>query len=126
SGTLNIDKQQVNTSRNIEKSATWTVRPWAEAKLAQRIAKSATWTVRPAANYLYNVVDYYKNATVDLNTRTCSCGQWQLSGLPCGHLIAVMRHFLNGLSVKFFTHFFIYILQPKRKPVTKQNSWRLK
>ncbi|GJT18436.1 transmembrane 9 superfamily member 11-like protein [Tanacetum coccineum] len=44
--------------------------PWAEAKLAQRIAKSATWTVRPAANYLYNVVDYYKNATVDLNTRT--------------------------------------------------------
>ncbi|GKA48950.1 ankyrin repeat-containing protein [Tanacetum coccineum] len=66
--------------------------PWAEAKLAQRIAKSATWTVRPAANYLYNVVDYYKNATVDLNTRTCSCGQWQLSGLPCGHLIAVMRH----------------------------------
>ncbi|GJU52069.1 probable purine permease 11 [Tanacetum coccineum] len=46
--------------------------PWTEAKLAQRIAKSTTWTVRPAANYLYNVVDYYKNATVDLNTRTCS------------------------------------------------------
>ncbi|GJS72613.1 transmembrane 9 superfamily member 11-like protein [Tanacetum coccineum] len=64
--------------------------PWAEAKLAQRIAKSATWTVRPAANYLYNVVDYYKNRTIDLNTRTCSCGQWQLPGLPCGHLIAVM------------------------------------
>ncbi|GKE72320.1 ankyrin repeat-containing protein [Tanacetum coccineum] len=65
--------------------------PWAEAKLAQRIAKSATWTVRPPANYFKMVVDYYKNATVDLNTRTCSCGQWQLSGLPYGHLIAVMR-----------------------------------
>ncbi|GJZ59862.1 retrovirus-related pol polyprotein from transposon TNT 1-94 [Tanacetum coccineum] len=35
--------------------------------------KSATWTVRPTANYLYNVVDYYKNGTVDLNTRTFSC-----------------------------------------------------
>nr|GEU43164.1 ankyrin repeat-containing protein [Tanacetum cinerariifolium] len=75
--------------------------PWAEAKLAQRIAKSFTWTVRPAANYLYNVVDYYKNATIKLNTRTCSCGQWQLSGLPCGHLIAVMRH-LRQSSVKQF------------------------
>ncbi|GJS41509.1 zinc finger, CCHC-type containing protein [Tanacetum coccineum] len=75
--------------------------PWAEAKLAQRIAKSATWTVRPAANYLYNVVDYYKNATVDLNTRTCSCGQWQLSGLPCGHLIVVMRHLRQSSANQF-------------------------
>nr|GEX58644.1 hypothetical protein [Tanacetum cinerariifolium] len=72
-----------------------------EAKLAQRIAKSATWTVRPAANYLYNVVDYYKNATVDLNTRTCSCGQWQLSGLPCGHLIGVMRHLRQSSANQF-------------------------
>nr|GEV25239.1 hypothetical protein [Tanacetum cinerariifolium] len=55
--------------------------PWAEDKLAKRIAKSASWTVRPAANYLYNIVDYYKNATVDMNTRTCSCGQcvWRAS-----------------------------------------------
>ncbi|GJR16915.1 ankyrin repeat-containing protein [Tanacetum coccineum] len=75
--------------------------PWAEAKLAQRIAKSSTWTVRPAANYLYNVVDYYKNATVNLNTRTCSCGQWQLSGLPCGHLIAVMRHLRQSSANQF-------------------------
>ncbi|GJW17230.1 ankyrin repeat-containing protein [Tanacetum coccineum] len=75
--------------------------PWAEAKLAQRIAKSATWTVRPPANYFKMVVDYYKNATVDLNTRTCSCGQWQLSGLPCGHLIVVMRHLRQSSANQF-------------------------
>nr|GEW30835.1 hypothetical protein [Tanacetum cinerariifolium] len=75
--------------------------PWAEAKLAQRIAKSSTWTVRPVANYLYNVVDYYKNATVNLNTRTCSCGQWQLSGLPCGRLIAVMQHLRQSSANQF-------------------------
>nr|GEV80442.1 hypothetical protein [Tanacetum cinerariifolium] len=75
--------------------------PWAEAKLAQRITKFATWTVRPAANYLYNVVDYYKNATVDINSRTCSCGQWQLSGLPCGHLIVVMRHLRQSSANQF-------------------------
>nr|GEU87971.1 RNA-directed DNA polymerase, eukaryota, reverse transcriptase zinc-binding domain protein [Tanacetum cinerariifolium] len=75
--------------------------PWAEAKLAQRIAKSSTWTVRPTGNYLYNVVDYYKNATVNLNTRTCSSGQWQLSSLPCGNLIAVMRH-LHQSSENYF------------------------
>nr|GFA86424.1 hypothetical protein [Tanacetum cinerariifolium] len=75
--------------------------PWAEAKLAQRIAKSSTWTVRPAANYLYNVVDYHKNATINLNTRTCSCGQWQLSGLPYGHLIVVMRHLRQSSANQF-------------------------
>nr|GFA26236.1 hypothetical protein [Tanacetum cinerariifolium] len=80
----------------------WFIKSFATvAKLAQRIAKSATWTVRPAANYLYNVVDYYKNATVDLNSRTCSCGQWQLSGLPCGHLIAVMRHLRQSSANQF-------------------------
>ncbi|GKC14776.1 ankyrin repeat-containing protein [Tanacetum coccineum] len=75
--------------------------PWAETKLAQRIAKSVTWTVRPVANYLNNVVDYYKNGTVDLNTKTCSCGQWQLSGLPYGHLIAVMRHLRQSSANQF-------------------------
>nr|GEW11779.1 hypothetical protein [Tanacetum cinerariifolium] len=76
-------------------------RQTAEAKLAQRIEKSSTWTVRPAANYLYNVVDYYKNATVNLNTRTCRCGQWKLSGLPCGHLIAIMRHLRQSTENQF-------------------------
>nr|GFA02585.1 transposase, MuDR, MULE transposase domain protein [Tanacetum cinerariifolium] len=28
---------------------------------------------------------------VDLNTRSCSCRKWQLSGIPCGHVIAVAR-----------------------------------
>ncbi|GJW10234.1 RNA-directed DNA polymerase, eukaryota, reverse transcriptase zinc-binding domain protein [Tanacetum coccineum] len=60
----------------------------AKAKIAKRIAKSAMWTVRPAANYIYNFVDYNKNGTIDLNTRACSYGQWQLSSLPSGHLIA--------------------------------------
>ncbi|GJS55003.1 transmembrane 9 superfamily member 11-like protein [Tanacetum coccineum] len=73
----------------------------AMAKIAQRIKKSTIWTVSPAANYLYNVVDYYKNRTVDLNTRTCSCGQWQLSGLPCGHLITVVRHLLQSSANAF-------------------------
>ncbi|GKB29782.1 hypothetical protein Tco_0869183, partial [Tanacetum coccineum] len=29
------------------------------------------------------------------------CGQWQLSGLPCGHLIAVMRHLRQSSANQF-------------------------
>ncbi|GJV07794.1 transmembrane 9 superfamily member 11-like protein [Tanacetum coccineum] len=63
--------------------------PWAEAKLAQRIAKSSTWTVRPVANYLCNVVDYYKNATVDLNNIIYDGGHRPIWGQPEG-LITVL------------------------------------
>nr|GEX18538.1 hypothetical protein [Tanacetum cinerariifolium] len=32
---------------------------------------------------------------------TCSCGKWQLSGLPCGHLISVMRHLRQSSENQF-------------------------
>ncbi|GJW82174.1 putative reverse transcriptase domain-containing protein [Tanacetum coccineum] len=39
---------------------------------------------------------------VVLRTSTnSSCGQWQLSGLPCGHLIAVMRHLRQSSANQF-------------------------
>ncbi|KAD6118657.1 hypothetical protein E3N88_09928 [Mikania micrantha] len=67
---------------------------WAENKVMQRITKSATWKVTGVNGHVFEVADGGKKGLVDLYARTCSCRQWQLSGLPCGHVIVVSR-FLN-------------------------------
>ncbi|GJV94993.1 transposase, MuDR, MULE transposase domain protein [Tanacetum coccineum] len=53
--------------------------------------KSATWLVRGVNEYQYQVLDGQYIREVNLQTSTCECRKWQLSGLPCGHVIAVTR-----------------------------------
>ena len=40
---------------------------------------------------LYMVDDRRRQHTVDLVNNSCTCRKWQLSGIPCGHVIAVAR-----------------------------------
>ncbi|GKF74827.1 hypothetical protein Tco_0224271, partial [Tanacetum coccineum] len=46
----------------------------------------------------YNVFEArneYGSFVVDIRARTCSCRSWQLSGIPCVHIVAVALTFLN-------------------------------
>ncbi|GKA86555.1 transposase, MuDR, MULE transposase domain protein [Tanacetum coccineum] len=54
--------------------------------------KSAKWVVCGVTDHQYQVYDGRYNRQVDLQTGTCQCRKWQLSGLPCGHVIAVTRY----------------------------------
>lgn len=55
----------------------------------------------------FEVQDGHKNGRVDLQSRTCTCMQWHLSDLSCGHLIEVTRLFghrdCNQLATTWFT-----------------------
>ncbi|GJW74941.1 transposase, MuDR, MULE transposase domain protein [Tanacetum coccineum] len=53
--------------------------------------KSAKWVVKGVNEYQYQVSDGQYIREVNLQTGTCECRKWQLSGLPCGHVIAVTR-----------------------------------
>lgn len=70
---------------------------WATAKLNHRMAKSANWKVIGIEkDRVYEVRDTKKCHIVDLEQGECTCRQWQLSGIPCGHVCAVGR--FAGLS----------------------------
>ncbi|GKA79953.1 transposase, MuDR, MULE transposase domain protein [Tanacetum coccineum] len=58
--------------------------------------KSAQWVVCGVSDHQYQVYDGRYNRQVDFHTGTCQCRKWQLSGIPCGHVIAVTRYL--GLS----------------------------
>ncbi|GKB58449.1 phospholipase-like protein [Tanacetum coccineum] len=53
--------------------------------------KSATWVVNGVNAYQYEVSDGQYIREVNLQTGICGCRKWQLSGLPCGHVIAITR-----------------------------------
>jgi hypothetical protein len=66
-------------------------------KIKKKLDKFFEWSnecsVTPADNYLYSVSshEFEKDYTVDFNARTCDCKRWQLSGIPCHHVIACCR-----------------------------------
>nr|GEZ92675.1 hypothetical protein [Tanacetum cinerariifolium] len=70
---------------------------WAKAKIRKRMQKSLNWVVVGIAiGRVYKVDDHRRIRTVELYNGTCTCHKWQVSGLPCGHLLAIFR--VIGLS----------------------------
>ncbi|KAM0828925.1 hypothetical protein ACQ4PT_067213 [Festuca glaucescens] len=43
-------------------------------------------------NWFFGVESHGRNYVVELSLRACSCRRWQLTGIPCSHSIACMRH----------------------------------
>nr|GEU56977.1 hypothetical protein [Tanacetum cinerariifolium] len=73
-------------------SSVHTLSDWATHKVMDRIKKNANWKVYGIhQGKVYQVDDRQKVHRVDLTTRSCTCRKWQLSGIPCGHVIAVGR-----------------------------------
>ena len=64
---------------------------WAADKVEKRKRKSVRWVVYGINDLQYQVSDGLYNREVNLRTNECDCRKWQLSGIPCGHVIAVSR-----------------------------------
>ena len=70
---------------------------WAAAKVQDRMLKSTSWVVNGIEHgEVYQVYDHVRTHIVRITEWNCTCRKWQLSGLPCGHAIAVGR--VLGLS----------------------------
>lgn len=66
--------------------------------------------------------------TVDLNTRECSCRQWQITGIPCTHAIFLIIS-RRGLELEQFVDEYYYVAAFKRAyaghvvPMTDKAQW---
>ncbi|GJV37943.1 transposase, MuDR, MULE transposase domain protein [Tanacetum coccineum] len=64
---------------------------WAIAKITKRRQKSVNWIVGAIDRYIvYHVDDRRRMHTVELYSGTCTCRKWKLSGLPRGHVLALV------------------------------------
>ncbi|GJV67773.1 transposase, MuDR, MULE transposase domain protein [Tanacetum coccineum] len=82
--------------RKLTENMTYEITDWAANKVRKKMMKSAQWVVCGVSDHQYQVYDGRYNRQVDFHTGTCQCRKWQLSGIPCGHVIAVTRYL--GLS----------------------------
>ncbi|KAK3212881.1 hypothetical protein Dsin_017587, partial [Dipteronia sinensis] len=58
----------------------------------------------------FKVDDKWKETTVDLDERSCSCRQWDLNELPCSHAITIARFkgvSINATASEFYTTGFL-------------------
>ncbi|KAM0921562.1 hypothetical protein ACQ4PT_006755 [Festuca glaucescens] len=61
-------------------------------KLTKLVDLAAECYVLPAGSGVFDVRFRDKQYIVELLNRSCTCRRWDLSGIPCHHAIACMRH----------------------------------
>nr|XP_016449438.1 PREDICTED: uncharacterized protein LOC107774424 [Nicotiana tabacum] len=65
-------------------------------KFNKELEKNSTLSqklrVRASTNHIHTVIDGVKRYIVCLESKKCSCGQFQLDELPCLHALAALRH----------------------------------
>ncbi|XP_071687127.1 uncharacterized protein [Rutidosis leptorrhynchoides] len=72
----------------------------AATKLFKKIKSEAhQCTVLWGGNYRYQVSGKVNQYVMDMETRSCACRKWELTGIPCKHAIAVFYNMCeNGLE----------------------------
>ena len=101
---------------------------WASLQVEQSIKEAGAWTVFPVDSNLFQVRDGQKDGLVNLLDHSCSCRKWDLSQLPCGHVMAVCRYLQLGDSQRFCNNFFSrewlsVMYQEPIKPLRHQSKW---
>ncbi|GJY47016.1 mutator type transposase, partial [Tanacetum coccineum] len=60
-------------------------------KLFDAIKKATEYIVQWNRGFLYQVTGPYKDqCVVNMETRLCSCRKWELTGIPCKHVVAAI------------------------------------
>ncbi|GJY17912.1 transposase, MuDR, MULE transposase domain protein [Tanacetum coccineum] len=77
--------------REVAANMRYEITDWVADKVHKRKLKSAAWIVHGVNQYQYQVSDMRFNREVNFETGYCECRKWQLFGIPCGHVIAVIR-----------------------------------
>jgi hypothetical protein len=87
-----IMHRNMSKQKDVEK---WsgTICPKIKKKLDKLIEFSKNCIVLPTGGGEYRVssLELEKDYAVDLKARTCDCKRWQLSGIPCHHVLACCR-----------------------------------
>lgn len=65
-------------------------------KIRKKVSINAEWANKcyalPAGQGVFQVLVKDYQHIVDINAKSCDCRRWQLTGVPCSHAIACLRH----------------------------------
>ncbi|KAL7599708.1 hypothetical protein Lser_V15G25819 [Lactuca serriola] len=65
---------------------------WAEKVVSKNEEHTIGWSISGVSDAIYQVHDFKHGGIVDLRHETCTFKYWEGTGLPCGHVIMVLKH----------------------------------
>ncbi|KAA0047742.1 MuDRA-like transposase [Cucumis melo var. makuwa] len=94
---------------------TSTLTKWAELVIQKKQEGALTMKVNPIDCYQFHVKDLDKEEVVNLQTKECTCKEFQAEQLPCSHAIAAAQDF--HCSLRPFLSQSIFFVNVKRMAV---------
>lgn len=91
-----------------EKGITWAsiLTPSAEKRLSEAAACAGSYHVLRSDEVEFEVLCPDRSNIVNIGTRSCSCREWQLYGIPCSHAVAALlssRKNVHEYTERYFT-----------------------
>ncbi|KAG8368577.1 hypothetical protein BUALT_Bualt15G0060000 [Buddleja alternifolia] len=80
--------------------------PSAEKHMMDAINRASTYQVLRSDEVEFEVLSSERSDIVNIKTRSCSCRDWQLYGIPCSHAVAALissRKDVYAFTEKYFT-----------------------
>lgn len=80
--------------------------PSAEKRMMEAIGHASTYQVLRSDEVEFEVLSAERSDIVNIGTRSCSCRDWQLHGIPCSHAVAALiscRKDVYAFTEKCFT-----------------------
>jgi hypothetical protein len=107
----------------------WTgqICPKIKSKLNKIVDWSADYEAKPSGKGVFQVVRNEISYIVELNLRSCSCRRWQLTGIPCTHVCACLRH--EGVKPEqmvckcYNIHTYMQAYGTSIRPLRDQSEW---
>ncbi|TXG61429.1 hypothetical protein EZV62_012792 [Acer yangbiense] len=95
-------RDQFNVTSEKEGCGKWKseIPPTVNKKIVENSADSRILQLIHAGEGKYELMGLNRPYTANLQEKTCECGAWQISGVPCSHALAGIRHFygMGGIN----------------------------
>nr|XP_016480528.1 PREDICTED: uncharacterized protein LOC107801682 [Nicotiana tabacum] len=93
------------------------------------LSNSSKHMVRASTNHIHTVIDGVKRYIVCLESKKCSCGQFQLDELPCVHALAALRHrnetYKNYFSQYYTKESLLRTYEIPANPLPDESKWNV-
>ncbi|KAA0062833.1 MuDRA-like transposase [Cucumis melo var. makuwa] len=107
---------------------TSTLTKWAELVIQKKQEGALTMKVNPIDCYQFHVKDLDKEEVVNLQTKECTCKEFQAEQLPCSHAIAAARDSninVYSLCANYYTNECLLAAYAEAVyPVGNQSDWK--
>ncbi|KAL0540867.1 hypothetical protein IC582_020887 [Cucumis melo] len=105
-----------------------TLTKWAELVIQKKQEGALTMKVNPIDCYQFHVKDLDKEEVVNLQTKECTCKEFQAEQLPCSHAIAAARDRninVYSLCANYYTNECLLAAYAEAVyPVGNQSDWK--